>query len=625
MARITFTKFLALLLFLASAAIATTAGQKSSAQEPDAEKVPRKLIVKTSVELEASANERTEPVYPDVARFAGVSGQVVVHVRINPKGDVVDITMVSGHALLKNAATTAVRNWKFKPAELDGKPVDVSGPLTLKFAASENTFKPGDDDISKAKALVEAFPNSAEAHFWLGSEYSDDDQNKEALNEFNTALELKPNYEEAYRELIDLYRESKAKDDILRTYQRAVEQVPSSLTLLLELARSFNDAKRYTDATDTLKRALESDPINSDVLTLLAWDHMQLKHYEDALHILEDEYKFAPLNTTTLQQIAWNYLQLKRYDDANTTYDKIINLKDVKGVYVSLGTVYRDKGLALYRSNRPFEALDAYNHALEFKDVAGIHCGIASVYMSTGRDEEALPVLQKGLQERPKDGCIYDNLGIVYAKAGRLQEAEPNFRKSLELNPTSIPTYINLTNLMLRQNKRPEALNLLQLGINRVPENTQLRLMLGSLLSLAGENWTEAERQYKEVLRLDPNNANALNDYGYYLVERNERLNEALEMIERAVAANPENGASLDSLGWAYFKLGKLDEAEKYLKKSLEEPTKSPARYEHLGDVYEKQGKRELAVEMWEKALAMKPAAAVAERLKGKLGADTKK
>ena len=80
------------------------------------------------------------------------------------------------------------------------------------------------------------------------------------------------------------------------------------------------------------------------------------------------------------------------------------------------------------------------------------------------------------------------------------------------------------------------------------------------------------------------------------MVERDDRLEEALAMIQRAVKAEPKNAAYLDSLGWAYFKLGKLDEAERYFSQAI--PTSRnvfSAMHEHLGDVYDRMGKPEQA------------------------------
>ena len=90
-------------------------------------------------------------------------------------------------------------------------------------------------------------------------------------------------------------------------------------------------------------------------------------------------------------------------------------------------------------------------------------------------------------------------------------------------------------------------------------------------------------------------------------------------MIEQAVESNPTNPSYLDSLGWAYFKLGKFVEAEKYLKNALRFDNSSSTIHEHLGDVYQKQGKLDLAKSAWQKALEFASDTDEINRIKAKL------
>jgi Tfp pilus assembly protein PilF len=121
------------------------------------------------------------------------------------------------------------------------------------------------------------------------------------------------------------------------------------------------------------------------------------------------------------------------------------------------------------------------------------------------------------------------------------------------------------------------------------------------------------------VLAAEPDNAVALNNLGYFLVERGERLEEALGMIQRAVRADPSNASFLDSLGWAYFKTGKLAEAERYLTEAARRNPASSAIQEHLGDLFERLGQTEKARAAWQKALTLTNSPADTDRIKAKL------
>jgi predicted Zn-dependent protease len=101
-------------------------------------------------------------------------------------------------------------------------------------------------------------------------------------------------------------------------------------------------------------------------------------------------------------------------------------------------------------------------------------------------------------------------------------------------------------------------------------------------------------------------------------------LNEALEMIQRAVKAEPTNPSFLDSLGWAYFKLGQLNEAERHLTDAARRNNSSATIQEHLGDVYQRQGKTAEARTAWQKALTLSAEAEQTARIKTKLSGNLK-
>lgn len=96
-------------------------------------------------------------------------------------------------------------------------------------------------------------------------------------------------------------------------------------------------------------------------------------------------------------------------------------------------------------------------------------------------------------------------------------------------------------------------------------------------------------------------------------------------MIQRAVKAEPKNASYLDSLGWAYFKQGKIDDAERYLSQAVQIGSASATVHEHLGDVYDRMAKPEQARAAWTKALSLSTSTAQSTRIKAKLSGDVKK
>jgi len=134
-------------------------------------------------------------------------------------------------------------------------------------------------------------------------------------------------------------------------------------------------------------------------------------------------------------------------------------------------------------------------------------------------------------------------------------------------------------------------------------EQESAAFMLGAIYERQ-KKFDLAEEQFRKALAVNPNNASVLNYYGYMLADRGVRLEEATAMIQRAVTQEPNNGAYLDSLGWAYYKQNKFAEAEENLRRAASRSSHDPTVLGHLGDVYMKLGQTERAAELWERALS---------------------
>ena len=104
------------------------------------------------------------------------------------------------------------------------------------------------------------------------------------------------------------------------------------------------------------------------------------------------------------------------------------------------------------------------------------------------------------------------------------------------------------------------------------------------------------------MLELEPDNAHALNALGYTLADRTDRYSEALVYIEKALALKPEDPAILDSMGWVHYRLGNLEQAERYLRRALEQVMDGEIAA-HLGEVLWQQGRRDEAREVWQSAV----------------------
>lgn len=117
-------------------------------------------------------------------------------------------------------------------------------------------------------------------------------------------------------------------------------------------------------------------------------------------------------------------------------------------------------------------------------------------------------------------------------------------------------------------------------------------------------NWENAEADFRAALVINPGQPQVLNYLGYSLVEKQIKLDEALEMIERAVVASPDSGYIMDSLGWALYRLGRYEEAVPHMERAVELMAVDPVVNDHLGDVYWAVGRKREAEFQWARALS---------------------
>jgi Flp pilus assembly protein TadD len=141
-------------------------------------------------------------------------------------------------------------------------------------------------------------------------------------------------------------------------------------------------------------------------------------------------------------------------------------------------------------------------------------------------------------------------------------------------------------------------------GIEAIPNDAELHFNLGIVFDKL-ERFDDMAGEMRKAIELDPAHENALNYLGYSYADRGINLDEAVSLVERALAIKPDSGAYIDSLGWAYYKKGWFDKAIDKLKRASELITDDPVILEHLGDVYLKKNMKAEAKEEWIKALRM--------------------
>ncbi|WP_373355172.1 tetratricopeptide repeat protein [Pseudoroseicyclus sp. CXY001] len=239
-----------------------------------------------------------------------------------------------------------------------------------------------------------------------------------------------------------------------------------------------------------------------------------------------------------------------------------------------------------------------------------------------GRPDLATAILQGVAEGSPDHLAAEMTRAATLRRTGAPDEAARVLAALAAAHPARADLQASLGDSLRELARYPEAVEAygraLQLYADGAPMTWVIHYTRGISRQEAG-NWPGAEADFRRALELNPGQPRVLNHLGYALVTRGESLDEALAMVRLAVAAEPENAAIIDSLGWALYRLGRVAEAVPHLERAVEIEAGSPVINEHLGDAYWQVGRREEARFQWRRALSFEPEAAMAARLEQKL------
>jgi tetratricopeptide (TPR) repeat protein len=193
-------------------------------------------------------------------------------------------------------------------------------------------------------------------------------------------------------------------------------------------------------------------------------------------------------------------------------------------------------------------------------------------------------------------------------------------RQAYEASPTDRDAAVTYADLLRANERYAESATVLDGVITRAGGTPDWRLlyMRGIALERSGK-WPEAERDLTAALAQQPNEPDLLNYLGYAWIDRGQRLAEAMDMVRRAVAANPRSGAMVDSLGWAYYRIGDYRNAVEKLEEAVLLAPADPEINNHLGDAYWRVGRKIEAEFQWNRALSLDPPADIKTDAEAKL------
>lgn len=203
------------------------------------------------------------------------------------------------------------------------------------------------------------------------------------------------------------------------------------------------------------------------------------------------------------------------------------------------------------------------------------------------RSEEALKILRTVIAEDPKDIEAIVALGNIERARKKFEDCAGTYSKAIEANEDQKPNWV-------------------------------LHYFRG-ICEERSKQWPKAEADLKKALSLQPEQAHVLNYLGYSWVDQGINLDEGMAMIRRAVEQRPDDGFIVDSLGWAYYRIGDYDNAVKNLERAIELKPEDPTINDHLGDAYWRVGRTLEARFQWQHAKDLKPEPEELPKIEAKL------
>ena len=437
-------------------------------------------------------------------------------------------------------------------------------------------------DTAKALQVLSAVPDSgrsAKLYAALGTTYEQRKEYKSAIDAYKHAIQLDRDNLDAIRGLAENLLNDGQIDAALDQYKVIADANPEDAQTYLRISEIYRRQGKYDEALDSLKKAEAMVPDALEVPYNVAVVYEAQARYDEAAKILQD--------------------LLTKTEKPDNTYSQAD--RNNRAIFIErLGMVYRDQ------ENYP-AAVEAFRKMIPLGDdnARTGYQDVIDTYREAKQWPEATAVAKEAVQKLPEDRELRMVLDAQLADTGDPEKPLADVRSLLKGAPEDRDVYLRLSIMYTRLHRwsdAEESLSKAEQLSTKAEDKEYVYFLRGSTYERE-KKFDQAEAEFRKILAANPQSAATLNYLGYMNADRDIRLEESLNYIKQAVSLEPTNGAYLDSLGWAYFKLGKYDLAEENLNKASLRMGSDPTVQDHLGDLYQKTGRLKLAAAHWERAV----------------------
>ncbi|MGA3201393.1 MAG: tetratricopeptide repeat protein [Bryobacteraceae bacterium] len=499
--------------------------------------------------------------------------------------------------------------------------------------------------VEEYKKITELDPKDTDSWLMLGRLEKVSQNSVEAQNAYKKALEIDPDNEDALTGLAMVYADlgdTTQAADLLKKLA-AKNPTPRSLQAL---AAAYEQMHEYALAAETLKRTLELSPPNATELKrFLAGDLRKATQLQEALKVYQDLVTEEPSDAESYLRISNIYTQMRDFAKAREAEDKaraiepnnleiryneVVILESEGKMSEATGRLKeildttakknytkeeRDNRIILLERLSGFYSLnDQIEPAVEaLRQVAELDhdqdAAMASKIVLTYRLGKDLPKAQReadaALKKWPEDRALRASRADVLADMGQTDAAAAEMRKLLD-GKSDLEIYLELAGQIYDRGRKFDEEGKALDAAEKLAVSKEDKIGIWFQRGAMYEKMKKidlAEVEFRKILEVSPDYAPALNYLGYMLADRNVKLTEALTLITKALDLEPNSGAYLDSLGWVYYKMNRLPEAEENLRQALLRTPRDATVHDHMGDVLLRESKVKEAIAQWQLSL----------------------
>ncbi|MGJ5047531.1 tetratricopeptide repeat protein [Bradyrhizobium oligotrophicum] len=248
---------------------------------------------------------------------------------------------------------------------------------------------------------------------------------------------------------------------------------------------------------------------------------------------------------------------------------------------------------------------------------------LADLYETVKKPQMAIKVYERVPASSPLKRNAQIQLATDLDSADRSDEAIKILKDVIAQDPKDLEAIMALGNIERGRKKFADCAKTYSLGVDSLPANNDkansVYYYYRGICLERSKQWPKAEADMRKALELQPDQPHVLNYLGYSWIDQGINLDEGMKMIKRAVEQRPDDGYIVDSLGWAYFRIGNYEEAVKNLERAIDLKPEDPTINDHLGDAYWRVGRKLEAKFQWAHARDLKPEAEELPKIEAKI------